>query len=81
MADFYCTFIVPHLVNKLYRCVGYLSVVVECPELLLMFSLLVSDKEFLCCVMDIVSVFADKLVLIVERHLMTWLSQCLPVML
>ena len=46
-----------------------------------MFSLLVSDKEFLCCVLDIVSVFAGKLILIVERHLMTWLSQCLPVML
>ena len=63
MADFYCTFIVSHLVNKLYRCVRYfLSVVVESPDLLLMFSLLVSDKELLCCVLDIVSVFAGKLI-------------------
>ena len=59
----------------------FLSVVVECPDLLLMFALLVSDKEFLCCVLDIVSVLAGKLVLIVEQYLMTWLCQCLPVML
>ena len=46
-----------------------------------MFSLFVTDEEFLCCVMDIVSVLAGKLVLIVEHHLITWLPQCLPVML
>ena len=28
-----------------------------------MFSLFVTDKEFLCCVLDIVSVFAGKLVI------------------
>ena len=28
----------------------FLSVVVECLDLLLMFSLFVTDKEFLCCV-------------------------------
>ena len=39
----------------------FLSVVVECPDLLLMFSLFVTDKEFLCCVLDIVSVIACKL--------------------
>ena len=41
----------------------FLSVAVECPDSLLMFSLLVTDKEFLCCVLDIVSVFAGKLVI------------------
>ena len=47
-----------------YRCVRYfLSVVVDCPDLLLMFSLFVTDKEFLCCVLDIVLVFAGKLVI------------------
>ena len=40
----------------------YFQSVVECPDLLLMFSLFVTDKEFLCCVLDIVSVFAGKLV-------------------
>ena len=40
-----------------------LSVVVECPDLLLMFSLFVIDKEFLHCVLDIASVFAGKLVI------------------
>ena len=59
----------------------FLSVVVECPDLLLMFSFFVSDKGFLCCVLDIVSVFAGKLIFIVEHHLMTWLAQCLPAML
>ena len=35
-------------------CLDYFqSVVVECPDLLLMFSLFVTDKEFLCCVLDI----------------------------
>ena len=37
--------------------------VVECPDLLLIFSLFDTDKEFLCCVLDIVSVFAGKLVI------------------
>ena len=47
-----------------------------------MFSLFVTDTEFLCCVLDIVSVFAGKLVIIVEHHLMAWLlPQCLPAML
>ena len=41
----------------------YFQSVVECPDLLLMFSLFVTDKEFLCCVLDIVSVFAGKLVI------------------
>ena len=41
----------------------FLSVRVECTDLLLMFSLLVTDKEFLCCVLEIVSVFAGKLVI------------------
>ena len=41
----------------------FLNVVVECSDLLLMFSLFVTDKEFVCCVLDIVSVFAGKLVI------------------
>ena len=40
----------------------FVSVAVECPDFLLMFSLFVTDKEFLCCMLDIVSVFAGKLV-------------------
>ena len=40
------------------------SVVVECCDLLLMFSLFVTTKEFVCCVLDIVSVFAGKLVIV-----------------
>ena len=52
----------------------FLSVVVECPDLLLTFSLFATDKQFLCYVLDIVSVFSGKLVIdIVEHHLMTWL--------
>ena len=39
------------------------SVVVECPDLLLMFSLFVADKEFVDCVLDIASLFARKLVI------------------
>ena len=41
----------------------FLSVVVEYADLLLMFSLFVTDEEFLCCVLDIVSVFTGKLVI------------------
>ena len=41
----------------------FLSVAVEFPDLLLMFSLFVTDKEFLCYVLDIVFVFAGKLVI------------------
>ena len=41
----------------------FLSVVVECPNLLLIFSLFVTDKEFLRYVLDIVLVFAGKLVI------------------
>ena len=40
------------------------SVVVECPDLLLMFSLFVTAKEFVCCVLDIVSVLVGKLVIV-----------------
>ena len=40
----------------------FLSVTVECYDLLLMLSLFVTDKEYLCCVLDIVSLFAGKLV-------------------
>ena len=41
----------------------FLSVIVECHDLLLMLSLFVTDKEYLCCVLDIVSLFAGKLVI------------------
>ena len=41
----------------------YFQSVVECPDLLLMFCLFVTDKQFLCCVLDSVSVFAGKLVI------------------
>ena len=59
-------------------CRYFLSVVVECPDLLLTFSLFATDKQFLCYVLDIVSVFFGKLVIdIVEHHLMIWLLQCL----
>ena len=43
-----------------FRC--FLSVV-EYPNLLLMFSLFITDKEFLCCELDNVSVFAGKFVI------------------
>ena len=45
-----------------------------------MFSLFVIAKEFVSCLLDIVSVFANKLVIdiVAELHLMTWLIQCLP---
>ena len=39
----------------------FLSVVVDYPDLLLMYSLFVTDKEFVHYVLDIVSVFASKL--------------------
>ena len=39
-----------------------LSVAVKCPDLLLMFSLFVIDKEFVQCMLDFISVFAGKLV-------------------
>ena len=38
------------------------NVVVKFPDLLLMFSLFVTDKGFACYVLDIASVFAGKLV-------------------
>ena len=41
----------------------YFQSVVECPDLLLMFSLFVTDKKFLCCVLNIVSVLAGMLVI------------------
>ena len=41
----------------------FLSVIVECRDLLLVFSLFVTDKEHLCCLLDIVSLFAGKLVI------------------
>ena len=41
----------------------YFLSVVECHDLLLMLSLFVTDKEFVCCVLDIVSVLAGKLVI------------------
>ena len=41
----------------------FLSVIVECRDLLLVFSLFVTDKEHLCYVLDIVSLFAGKLVI------------------
>ena len=39
----------------------FLSTVVEYPDLLLMFYLFVTDKEFLCCMLDTVSIFTSKI--------------------
>ena len=55
--DFMCTTF-GYVIIGVFR--YFLKVVVECPDLLLMFSLF---ENFLCCVLDIVSVFAGKLVI------------------
>ena len=55
--DFMCTTF-GYVIIGVFR--YFLKVVVECPDLLLMFSLF---EKFLCCVLDIVSVFAGKLVI------------------
>ena len=55
-----------------------LSVVVECPDLLLMFSLFVTDKEFYTVCWTLPRCLLASWLLMVELYLVTQLPQCLP---